>query len=61
MASASCAMRTFAGGKGQPYARYSSSFQPAPIPRTVRPPERACVVAAAFATSAGLRKLLHST
>src|SRR5438445_10368072 len=54
-------MRTLAGGNGQPYARYSSSFHPAPMPRTRRPPESAWRVAAIFARCAGLRKLLQST
>ena len=61
MASASWAMRTGAGGNGQPYARYSSSFQPAPIPRMTRPPESTWDVATILASSAGLRKLLHRT
>src|SRR5437899_6150102 len=54
-------MRTLAGGNGQPYARYSSSFHPAPMPRTRRPPESAWRLAAIFARCAGLRKLLQST
>jgi len=61
IASASWAMRTRVGGHGHPYARYSSWFHPAPMPRIVRPPESACAVATILAVCAGFRKLLHRT
>ena len=39
--------------KGNPKARYSRSFHPAPRPSTSRPPEIASTVAAIFASIAG--------
>ena len=47
--------------KGNPKAVYSLSFQPAPSPRTSRPPEIASTVAACLASMAGAWKLVDAT
>ena len=46
---------------GYPNARYSGSCHPAPRPSTRRPPLISSTVTAAFARSAGFRKLVHAT
>ena len=46
---------------GNPYARYSTSFQPAPSPRMRRPSEISSTVVAFLASMAGLWKLVAAT
>jgi hypothetical protein len=48
-------MRTFTGGNGMPYASYSIWLQPAPMPKSARPPDRWSMVQMALASTAGWR------
>ncbi len=47
--------------KGNPYAAYSRSFQPAPSPSTSRPPETPSTVAAILASIGGVWKPVEAT
>ena len=53
--SSSARSRSPAGGKPYPYARHSCSYQPPPMPISVRPPDTMSTVAATFASYAGFR------
>ncbi len=53
--------RSIRWSNGKPNARNSVSFQPAPRPRTKRPPLISSIVAACLASRAGLWKLVHAT
>jgi hypothetical protein len=53
--------RAIRSSKGNPKARNSTSFQPAPRPSTNRPPEISSIVAACFARRAGLWKPVQAT
>ena len=53
--------RSIRWSNGKPKARNSVSFQPAPRPRTKRPPLISSIVAACLASSAGLWKLVQAT
>ena len=54
-ASSSMSIRTPMRGNGMPYSPCSSSFQAAPTPNSIRPPETWSIVAAILATTAGWR------
>ncbi len=53
--------RSIRWSNGTPNARNSVSFQPAPRPRTNRPSLISSIVAACFASTAGLWKAVHAT
>ncbi len=55
MVSSSSSRRWPAVGNVQPWEWYSSSYQPAPIPKIRRPPDITSTVAAIFASRAGFR------
>ena len=53
--------RAIRWSNGTPNARNSVSFQPAPRPRTNRPPEISSIVSARLARIAGLWKAVQAT
>lgn len=61
MASARRAWRTRIGSNGSPIARYSGSFQPAPIATSRRPADRTSSEASSWARTAGWRRSLLCT
>ena len=48
-------------GKSMPYSPCSSSFQAAPMPSSIRPPEMWSIVVAMLATTAGWRYVTPET
>ncbi len=59
--SASMSMRVRSGGKGNPCARCSASFQPVPMPSSTRPPEMWSAVTALRASTEGWRNVAGET
>ena len=54
-------MRSCIGGNGKPYARCSASFQPVPMPSSIRPPEMWSAVTAFLASTEGWRNVAGET
>src|SRR5260221_3329578 len=61
MPSSRLSKRSFREGNGMWYAECSASYQPAPTPRTSRPPERMSTEVAILASTAGGRKVIGET